>query len=186
MTVEEIFGKIAARLVKGMMAHDQFASYYQFLGFDGCKCCHEYHFLKETLSYRKVQKYYIRKYNKLVSEEKIEDPSIIPDSWWKHTRQDVDNSTKRSAVKTALELWHKWEVETHKVYCEMYKELEELGEYGSADFVRCLICDVEEEIKDIEKKQLTLGDVDYSLSYLAQRQSCLHDKYHDKKKKLLD
>lgn len=186
MTIEEIFGKISAHLVKGMMAHDQFASYYQFLGLDGCKCCHEYHFLKETLAYRKIQKYYICKYNKLVAEERVEDPNIIPEGWRKYTRQQVDSSTKRQAVKNALEIWHNWESETHHSYCEMYKELENMGEYDAADMVRYLICDVEEEIKDIEKKRLKLNDVDYSLNYLHQKQSHLREKYHEKKKELID
>ena len=186
MTVEEIFSKLSAHIIKGMMAHDQLASYYQFLGLDGCKQCHEYHFLAETLSYRKIQKYYICKYNKLIPEEKIDDPDIIPDNWYKHLRQDVDAATKRSGVKSALTIWHDWEVETHNLYKTLYKELETLEEYSSADMVRCLMRSVEDEIKDVEKKKLRLADVDYSLNYIIKCQSHLHDKYKKKKKKLIE
>ena len=186
MTVEEIFSKLSAHIIKGMMAHDQLASYYHFLGFDGCKCCHEYHFLAETLSYRKIQKYYIGKYNKLIPEEKVDDPEIMPKGWYKHTRQDVDTATKRTSVKNALNTWLNWEIETHNLYKSFYKELESLEEYDSADMVRCLMHSVEEEIRDVEKKKLKLGDVDYSLNYLNQCQSHLHDKYKKKKKELLE
>ena len=44
MTIEEIFGRISQHMIRGMMTHDQLASYYDFLGLRGYKRCHEYHY----------------------------------------------------------------------------------------------------------------------------------------------
>lgn len=186
MTVEEIFSQVAAHLIKGMMAHEQFANMYQFLGLDGCKCCHDYHFLAETLEYRKLLKFYINKYNKLIPESRVQDPNLIPDNWYKYTRQDIDASSKRTYVKNLLTEWHKWEEETYKFYHDMYKELEDLHEYMAADYIKCLMCCVEDEILDIEKKMLKLGSVEYSMTFIVGRQKHLQEKYQEKKKELLD
>lgn len=185
MTVEEIFSKLSAHMIEGLMAHGQFATSYQFLGLDGYKRCHEYHFLSETLSYRKIQRYYICKYNKLIPEERTKDPNTIPESWYKYTRQAIDNNSKRMAIKSIVDKWYEWEVDTYKLYKEFYKELEALEEYDAAKQIECLMCDIEEEIKDIEKKQLKLKDIDYSLTYILQCQSHLHKKYKKKMKELL-
>ena len=52
MTVEEIFSKVSAHMIKGMMIHDQLASYYDFLNLHGFKRCHDYHYNKEAKAYR--------------------------------------------------------------------------------------------------------------------------------------
>lgn len=186
MTIEEIFSQIASHMIKGMMAHEQFANMYQFLGLDGYKCCHDYHFLAETIEYRELLKFYINKYNKLVPEERVEDPGLIPDNWYKHVRQDVDSASKKTYIKKLLQEWHEWESSTYKFYHDKCKELEELYEYAAADYIKNLMCNVEKEIMDIEKKMLKLSSVEYSMTFIVGRQSHVEKKYHDKKKKLLD
>ena len=119
MTVEEIFATISSHMVKGLMIHTQLADYYDFLGLCGYKRCHEYHALKETCSYRGINRYYINHYNKLVVEQPIENPEVIPQNWYQYTRQDVDANTKRNAVKNGLDKWVEWEQETKKLYEQM-------------------------------------------------------------------
>lgn len=60
MTVEEIFSKISAHMIEGMMFHEQMCNYYDFLGLHGYKRCHEYHYLCETIEHRKLERFYIR------------------------------------------------------------------------------------------------------------------------------
>lgn len=99
MKTEEIFSTILTRMIKGLMVHEQFTNYYDFLGLQGYKRCHEYHYLEENQEYRKLIHYYIKKYNKLVPETSFDNPQIIPDSWYRYTRQEVDLKTKQQAVK---------------------------------------------------------------------------------------
>lgn len=185
MTVEEIFAKISAHMVKGLMVHENIANMYQFLALDGYKCCHDYHFLAETISFRKLNQFYIDSYNKLILDTKVDNPDVIPESWYKHTRFDIDSSSKRTYIKNILNIWHDWEAETHKFYCEMCENLKELKEYSAANYIKCLIRDVEDELLDIEHKQLKLMSVDYSMTFVVQRQKKLREKYSQKKKELL-
>ena len=46
MTNEEIFNKLASHMIEGIMIHDEMSRAYSFLGLEGFKLCHEYHFLE--------------------------------------------------------------------------------------------------------------------------------------------
>lgn len=185
MTIEEIFGKIASHMVEGLMLHEQMCNYYEFLSLDGYKCCHKYHYLCETLSHREIQSFYMNKYNKLIPESPVDSSSAIPASWYKYTRQEVDIQTKRAVIKSGLEKWLKWEKDTSELYSNLCAELEALHEYASADKVRELINNADDEIRHAEKKHLILGSVDYNMIYIMQEQWHLKEKYIKKMKKLL-
>lgn len=180
MTVEEIFSEISAHMIKGLMTHTQLADYYDFLGLEGYKRCHEYHALQETCNYRGINRYFINHYDRLIPEKEVEDPQMIPDSWYNHVRQDVDNNTKRNAVKTALDNWVRWEKDTKDLYQRMYQELMEIGEVAGAFKVKELICDVDKELKKAQRYQLNKMMTEYNLSDIVAEQKSKHKKYNDK------
>ena len=142
MELEKIYSDIATHMVKGLMLHESLANYYDFLGLNGYKRCHEYHFFKESMSYRGLCRYYINHHNKLIEEQQFDNPEIIPQSWYQYTRQDVDTNTKRNSVKVGLQKWVEWEQDTKELYENMYNELIELGEIASAIKIKELICDI--------------------------------------------
>ena len=183
MTVDEIFRDLTAHAIQGMMAHDQFANYYDFLGLNGYKRCHEYHFMRETCSYRKLCRYFVSHYNKLVPYKEVDDPEVIPNSWYNYKRQDVDATTKKNAVKSALSKWIEWEMSTKRLYESMYKELMELGEVASACFVKELIEDVSCELKKAEGYMLNKSTTGFDLSDIIADQKHKHHKYKAKMKK---
>jgi hypothetical protein len=170
-------------MIEGMMVHESMANYYDFLGLKGYKRCQEYHYLDETISYRSVCRYFINHHGKLIPEDEVNDPNVIPESWYAHDRMDVDPDTKRKAVKDGYSKWHDWEKETKKLYSHLYKELMELGEIADAKKVTDLICDVDQELKWIERDILDLEAVDYDIVYIVECQKCLHEKYKKKMKK---
>lgn len=180
MTVSEIFGSIIKHMIEGFMIHEELANYYDFLNLKGYKRCHEYHYYCESKAYRKLYSYYVNHYNKLVQHDDPEAPHSIPMNWFNHERKDVDVSTKRSAVKTAVEAWVSWESETKDFYQKMFSELMKIDEIASAKKVMCLICDVNKELKMAENRLLTLKTVDYDISYILQEQHALHAKFKAK------
>ncbi len=184
MTVEEIFTKISAHMIKGIMFHEQMSNYYDFLNLRGYKRCHEYHYICETVEYRKLQRYYINCYNKLIPDSDIGNTSIIPTNWSRYTRQEVDGSTKRNAVKSGISEWIKWERETRDLYADMYKELEKMNEVSAAAYICKLVCKVEKEIKHAERKGIDLETVDYDMSVIVFAQKKMHDKYLHKLRKM--
>lgn len=184
MTVDEIYAKIAQHMVKGIMIHEQLANYYDFLSLQGYKRCHEYHFLKEMCSYRSICRYFINHHNKLVPYLPVDNPKVIPDSWYKYTRQDVDSATKKSAIKNGLTIWNDWEKETKKLYEQMYKELMNINEVASALKIKELICDVDCELKKVERYSINLKAIDYNLEIIVPDQKKTHEKYRKKEEKI--
>lgn len=184
MTVEEIYSKILQHMIKGLMFHEQMSNYYDFLGLKGYKRCHEYHYLEENCAMRTLNRYFINHHNKLIPKLDVSDPEIIPNSWYKYSRQDVDNGTKKNAVKNGLTLWREWETETKELYEKMYKELIDIDEVASAMKIKELICDVNCELKKVERYQLNKKATDYDLIDIIEEQHKKHEKYRHKMKKI--
>ena len=78
ITVEDIFSDLAAHMIKGLMVHDQMASYYDFLNLSTYATRHELHYEQENKSYFCLKHYYLKHHKKLIKEQKIENPEIIP------------------------------------------------------------------------------------------------------------
>ena len=170
MTTEEIFTTLTNHMLEGVMTHEQLANYYDFLGLPFYSKCHSKHFYKESKSYRKIYNYYITTYNRLLIEPEFKQPEVIPPSWAQYTRQDVDAATKQKAVKDGLEKWVKWERDTLKLYQDLYKELCNMGHITSAEKLKCLILDVEEEVREAEQYHLNKVATGYDMVYIVEEQ----------------
>ena len=185
MTINEIYQHIISHMIKGMMVHEQMANYYDFLGLQGYKTCHEFHYMEESFAYREVCHYFISHFNMLIQESKFENPNIVPNTWYKYKRGDVDGNTKRQTVKQGFNKWIKWEQDTKLLYEQMYKEMMDLNEIASALFFKKFICDVDKELEEAEQKNLNLKSVDYNITYIMDRQYDMCDCYKNKIHKFL-
>lgn len=184
MTVEEVFSELSAHMIKGLMVHDQMAHYYCFLNLKGYSKCHQYHYLCENKDYMELNHYYHRHHNKLIKAKPVEDPKIIPSSWYAYFREDVDATTKRNAVKTGIEKWIEWEQDTKKLYEKMYKELFALGEIADAEYLACLIKDVNEELAQAQSLYIKKKSCDFDISSIMGDQEEKADKYWCKIKEI--
>lgn len=185
MTLEDVFAKLSSHLIEGLMFHDQLSNYFGFLSLGGYEMCHKYHYLSESLSYKETNSYYLKHYNKLIREDKPNNPSTIPQSWYKFTRQDVDTNTKKNAVQVGFTKWVTWERDTKSIYEALYKELITLGNIDASLFVADLIRDVSAELVEAEQYLTDLETDGYDISDIIVWQSELEHKYHKKIAKLL-
>lgn len=171
MTIEEIYSEIAQHMILGMMIHEQYANYYHFLGLEGYKTCHEYHFYEETYNYRCLCNYYTHYHNRLIKESKIITPEVIPSNWYQYTREDVGNNTIRESIKSGIEDWIKWEQDTKTLYTKMYQMLIDIGEVADANFIKIFICDVTNEIAEAQKELLQLMAINFDMPTIITEQS---------------
>jgi len=162
------------------MVHEELANYYDFLGLKGYKRCHEYHFIQETMNYRSLNRYFINHHNMLIPNVRVDDPEIIPESWYAHKREDVDITTEKNAVKTGLTKWVEWERETKKLYEQMYQELMNMGEVASAQKILCFVKDVDCELKKAERYWLNKEATGYDMTEIIAEQDKKHRKYQMK------
>lgn len=177
MTVDEIFSKIAFHMIEGMMVHDEIANAYDFLGLYGFSKYHAYHHLEETKAYMCLQHYYSVHFHKLLNIDKIPQPDIIPQTWYKYSTNDVDTNTKRQAVQMLVRKWVEWETATKKLYEEMYSELLDLNEIAAAEEIKCYILCVVDELKHAEKKLVKLETIEYNIGTIISWQQPMYKKY---------
>lgn len=177
MTVNEVFSKISARMIEGMMLNDKMANYYDFLGMMGFKRMHEYHFLLNSAEMRGVNRYFINHYNELLKESPVGEPFTIQSSWYTTTRQGVGPNTKRSAVKSGLEAWTEWLHETKKMYEKCYCELCDIDEIAASCKVKELISRIDMDVKCADRLHIKVHSTDYDLPTIFLVQDDLHEKY---------
>ena len=170
MTVAEIFSEISAHMIEGMMFHSQMIQYYDFLGLPGYAKDHYKHYKSESKAWVKLCRHYTVKHNALLKDSKVSDPKAIPEQWYKHVRSDVDNNTKRNAVRSGLERWALWEDETKSLYQKMYAELMDIGEIDDAIFFQDYVRDVSNELCQVEWYLLSKKAEDYNLSDVISEQ----------------
>lgn len=186
MTVEEIFSHISSHMIKGLMIHDQIAAMFNFLNLRGYSKCHEYHYFEESFNYRRLQNYYLKHFNKLIIEEKVDNPAIIPQNWFKYERMDVDSSTKRNAIRDIFKQWVNWETETKALYASSYKELYDLGQVAAALEISYYLEDVSNELMRAREKYMDLESYGYDLVEIIDEQDKLYDLYIEKISRMMN
>ena len=70
-----------------------------------------------------MNNFYITNFGKLINTEVIEQPNVIPSSWYQYGKTDVDTKTKRESVQNGVRIWIDWETEAQQFYNQAYKEL---------------------------------------------------------------
>lgn len=164
MTTKEIFEKIAEHQIEGMMLHDSMMNYYMFLGLHDWSKLHKKRFYKESKAYVELNYFFVKHENMLLNKEHTRGQKIIPDTWYRHVRQDVSPSEKRQAVKDGIEKWLAWEKETIKMLTDYHKQLMAGECLVCQQKVEEMIVDVSKEIDMIHKIQLNMMSVDYAMS----------------------
>lgn len=182
MSIDEIFSAIATHMVQGTMTHEQLMNSYLFLGLNGYAACHEYHYISESKGYAEFCKYVATRHGKLISLNEVKDPGIIPESWKTSVRDDVDISVRAQAMKAALSEWIDWELDTVKLYSEMYKELMAINEVGSADFLNEYILDAEKEYIFAKNEMIKKTAMDFDITSIIEEQDAYERKFTKKMK----
>ena len=106
--------------------------------------------------------------------------NVIPTNWYNYTRYDVDQGTKRNAVKDGFKKWIEYEKETRQYLSQMAQRLEQMNEREAARKLDHLIEHVEKEIATAEDKMMNLESTGYDMGYILQQQDELKRYYADK------
>lgn len=180
MATEEIFSAIAEHMLQGIMLHEQLANGYGFLTLKGYAKCHEYHYYEELCNYRCLYNYYLYHCNKMIKIGDVKPETIIDPSWYKYEREEVDTSTRRTAVRDFMQHWVEWEKSTKQLLEQSYKLLYDEGAIADAMFITCFIKDVDKELKTAENKYLFLEASGYDIANIIGEQHELYEKYRCK------
>ena len=175
--IKEIFSRLKAHMLEGMVFHDQLSQYFDFLGLSGYAKQQEYHYASETMGYRKLINHFLNEYDMLIPNAQMNRPDVIPGNWYMYHGNDVDSPTKANAVRNGFEMWSDWETKTKSFYKEIYKLLTEEKEPESAHMVACLYMDTDEELSCVMEEHGMLDSIGYDLSTIASKQDEMYEKY---------
>lgn len=184
MTIEEVFSTLAKHMIEGLMIHSKLADFYGFIGLDGYKKCHEYHFFCESKSYRELNNYYLHHFGKLIIDKRFNTPDVIPENWLGYTRADVGDDTRTNSIQAGIEKWVLWERQTKKLYQSAYIELVGLEEIAAAMFVKTLLVDVDYELAEAEQEWIEKRAMDYDVNDIMPEQEQMKKKYCKKMKEI--
>ena len=99
----EAFSVIMARQITALMFHDEMADLFDFLGLRGFKRMHEYQYLAESAEHRGMSRYFMNHHGMLLDCGELDPITVIPDDWYKYTRDDVSATTRQQAVQRAMQ-----------------------------------------------------------------------------------
>lgn len=179
-----IFMNISTRQIQALMFHGKLADLYDFLGLMGFKRLHEYQYLVESAGMRGIHRYYINHHNKLLEDDSINDPDVIPKEWIRYTRFDVTPQVRKQATEKSFEQYQQWETETKMIYEGYAKQLLENGFVADYNKVMSLVKDVDQELKTLDRLIIELKSVSYDPIYLATIQNKIHECYREKEKEI--
>lgn len=180
----EAYKIISTRQVIALMFHDDMADLFDFLGLRGFKRMHEYQYLTESAEHRALKRYYINHHGKLLPEASLTPVSVIPSDWVQYNRMDVTPAVRKQYTQRAMEQYLEWEMETKALYSKMAVYLMDWQKMADFNKVNELVCDVDTELKYLERLCLELKSVDYDPAYVLMLQEKYHEMYEEKSKKI--
>lgn len=170
MDISEVFARLKARMLEGMVFHDEMCRYFDFLGLCGYRELHRDHYNEETEGYVRLCEYYMHHFNKLIPHTTMERPDVIPESWHMYSMKDVDAGTKRNAVRSAFQKWVEWESATKDLYEDMCGELLNNGEIAAEKFISHYAKDVDDELAEATDTHIKLETIGYDLQFIMSEQ----------------
>ena len=172
MTVEEIFSRITARIIKGVMIHQELANYFSFLGLEGYELEQRKRYIDESEFLNKVNQYYVRHYLKLIPDVQIDIPKVIPNKLYKYNSEQLETNDITQAVSSIFQLWMNWEKETKQFYEECYiKLMDDNSAVEDALFVKCIVEDVGKELLNVKSKLLMLKSINFDILKIMEDQN---------------
>ena len=163
--MEEIYKRMKAHLLEGMVFHDEMSRYYSFLGLKDYAKCHEMHYAKETEGYKRLSRFYLRHYNKLIPNIPMSRPDIIPDSWYNANQMEVDNGTRQSYLAKGYKKWIEWETGTLNFFTELKENADPITCHLISEYIE----DVSEELAEAKEQYIMHEMIGYDLQTIYSR-----------------
>lgn len=178
----EVFNEISNRMVKSMMFYSEMADAFDFLSLHGLKRVMETMHIETACARRGLHRYALNHLNKLIDEGNITVEHYIDSSWFGHVRADVDPTTRKNYLISAMSKWVAWETETKRYYEERFKKLTDNSKIAEADKINELILCIDKELKYSTRKMLDYKGVNYDAYYVMYDQKDLHEEYETRLK----
>lgn len=172
--------EICESIIEDIMRYNQMADIMDFMGCHGFKRMGEYSYYKASIALRKMHRYTINNCNRMVDEDSISNPEIIPQSWIAATRQQVDENTREKMVRQLIMGWKEYEKEKMSKLNNWQKKLLDEQQYCCAHMLMEYLDECREKVKRLERMIIEYSAVGWNMGYIMQQQEHLHNCYKKK------
>lgn len=171
MTVHEIYTALANRMVGAMMIHSQLVQIFAFVDLLPDMRKQESQLQEESHGYSELNKYFIQHHHKVLVADNPPQIDILNLSILKKSSDELSSEDKSRLIQYGVNEWINWERKSKILYEDSYRNLVEISEVASADFISRYIRDVDLELKEAEKLYRVREAVNWDLGTIYDKQA---------------
>lgn len=176
MTVHEIFTTLANRMVGAIMLHTQLTELYVFIDLIPDARKQESQLLDETHGYCELNKHYIQHHHNFLFADNPPQVELLNLPVFKKESFELTPEDKARLIQYGMDEWIKWEQESKVIYEDAYRNLTDISEVASADFILKYVNDVNRELKDAEILFRCRDGINWDLPTIYDKQTRLGKK----------
>lgn len=171
MTLHEIYTALGNRMVGAMMIHSQLVQIFAFVDLLPDMRKQESQLQDETHGYSELCKYFIQHHHNVVVADNPPQIDILNLGMLKKSSDELTSEDKIHLIKYGMREWIEWEKQSKILYEDCYRNLVDISEVASAEFVMRFVRDVDLELKEAERIFRVREGINWNLDTIYDKQS---------------
>ena len=171
MTLHEIYSALGNRMIGAMMIHTQLHKIFTLVDLLPDARKQQSQLEEETHGYSELNKYFCQFHHMVLEANNPPQIDLLNLPVLKKTSFELTPEDKVYLIKYAMNEWINWEKESKVLYEDSYRNLIDISEIASADFVMRFVNDVSRELKDAETLFRIREGINWDLSTIYDKQS---------------
>lgn len=173
MTTHNIFTKLANRMVGAMMVHTQLTELFNFIDLEADAKRQKKQLHEETDGLLKLEKYAAQHHHILITSDNPPQVDILNFDILERPNDKLSPDDKIHLIQYAFKEWIEWEKKSKVIYEDSYRNLIDMSEIATADFVLQYVRDVDKELRDAEFLYRVRDAIDWDLPTIYDKQARL-------------
>lgn len=173
MTTHNVFTKLANRMVGAMMVHTQLTELFNFIDLEADAKRQKKQLHEETDGLLKLEKYAAQHHHILITSDNPPQVDILNFDILERPNDKLSPDDKIHLIQYALKEWIEWEKKSKVIYEDSYRNLIDMSEIATADFVLQYVRDVDKELRDAEFLYRVRDAIDWDLPTIYDKQARL-------------
>lgn len=171
MATHNVFTKLANRMVGAMMTHTQLTELFNFIDLKADAKRQQKQLHEETDGLLKLEKYAAQHHHILITSDNPPQVDILNLGMLKEPNDKLSPDNKIYLIQYAMKEWIEWERESKIMYEDAYRNLVDMSEIATAEFVLEYVKDVDKELRDAELLYRVRDAIDWDLATIYDKQA---------------
>lgn len=171
MTLHEIYSALGNRMIGAMMIHSQLVQIFAFVDLLPDMRKQESQLQEETHGFSELCKYYIQHHHNILVADNPPQIDILNLPLFEKSTDELTSEDKSRLIQYGMNEWINWEKQSKILYEDCYRNLVDISEVASAEFVLRFVKDVDLELKEAERIFRVREGINWDLGTIYDKQS---------------